>query len=70
MRVQTESKLDSEIGWFLDHLSGERAASPHTVAAYDRDLKQIANWLTDYKVDTFTQVDGDASAKVRSLLAP
>jgi integrase/recombinase XerD len=69
MRVQTESRLDSEIGWFLDHLAGERAASPHTVAAYDRDLKQMAQWLADYKVDTFTQVDGDAAAKVRSLLA-
>ena len=69
MRVQEESRLDSEIGWFLDHLAGERGASAHTVAAYDRDLKQIANWLLDYQVDSFTRVDGDASAKVRSMLA-
>ncbi|MEO7453973.1 MAG: site-specific integrase, partial [Fimbriimonadales bacterium] len=68
MRVQEESHLDSEIGWFLDHMAAERSASTHTVAAYDRDLKQIAVWLANYAVASFAQVDGDASAMVRSKL--
>ena len=31
-------------GWFA-HLAGERQSSPHTLAAYERDLRQFLNWL-------------------------
>ena len=30
---------------FLDHLLVERGLSPHTVAAYRRDLQAVAGWL-------------------------
>jgi integrase/recombinase XerD len=70
MRISAEEdQLAGEIGWFLDHLAGERRASIHTVSAYDRDLRQIAQWLRDYGVDSFLQTTGDASAMVRSKLA-
>jgi integrase/recombinase XerD len=68
MRIQEESALDGEIGWFLDHLAGERGASSHTISAYDRDLKQIAKWLRNYSVESFSEINGDAGAKVRSEL--
>ncbi|MDQ2986379.1 MAG: tyrosine-type recombinase/integrase, partial [Armatimonadota bacterium] len=69
MRVQVEeSALETEIGWFLDHLLGERGASKHTIAAYDRDLRQAAEWLTTWGTASFTQIDGDTSARVRSEL--
>jgi integrase/recombinase XerC len=39
--VQLSDAIDS----FLAHLRGERAASPHTVAAYGRDLEKLAAYL-------------------------
>ena len=70
MRVPAEeNKLEGEIEWFLDHLAGERAASAHTVAAYERDLRQITKSLADYGVTSFAELDGDAAAKVRSEMS-
>lgn len=37
--------LAEAIGAFAEHLSGERRASRHTVAAYRRDLNQLAGFL-------------------------
>ena len=31
---------------FLDHIAKERNLSPHTVSAYDRDLKELETYLT------------------------
>src|SRR5438477_4311912 len=43
MRVSEEiDVLREEIAWFLDYLGAEKGASPHTVAAYENDLFQIA----------------------------
>jgi len=46
----TKSSADSdekEIEEFLDYLRLEKNASPHTVAAYSRDLQQLALYLKD-----------------------
>lgn len=39
--------LDASIDAFLSHLALERASSPHTVAAYRRDLTRFSRWLRD-----------------------
>ncbi|MEZ4223971.1 MAG: tyrosine recombinase XerC [Polyangiaceae bacterium] len=38
-------RLSTATQEFLDHLLGERRASPHTVDAYRRDLKQLSDFL-------------------------
>lgn len=42
--------MNRAIGEFLAHLRHERNASPHTVAAYGRDLGQLAAYLKERKV--------------------
>ncbi len=39
--------MDEHIGRFLIYLQGERGASPHTVAAYSRDLAHYAGFLEE-----------------------
>jgi len=69
MHIQAEeSRLESEIGWFLDHLLGERGASTHTIAAYDRDLRQASKWLAKWGIGSFANIDGNVSVKLRTEL--
>jgi len=43
-----EGGVGAEVDRFLRHLRDERGLSPHTVDAYGRDLRQLADFLTDY----------------------
>ncbi|CAN5405578.1 tyrosine recombinase XerC [soil metagenome] len=36
---------------FRTHLAGERGHSPHTVAAYVRDVGQLADWCSGFAID-------------------
>ncbi|HEX9295720.1 MAG TPA: tyrosine recombinase XerC [Polyangiaceae bacterium] len=44
---------------FLDFMASERRASPHTVAAYRRDLGQLATFLVENRGDRVTLEDVD-----------
>ena len=48
---------DDGIAAFLDHLKNERRLSPHTVAAYRRDLSSFARFLVAERVTRWTAVD-------------
>lgn len=53
---------------YLDHLSVERGHSPHTLAAYRRDLERYVRWLLDRGHRGLGSVDsGDVDAYVGAL---
>jgi len=43
--------MRKEISQFLAFLKHEKNASPHTIAAYERDLRQLANYLEERRVE-------------------
>ena len=57
--------IDKELTQFLSYLKHEKNASPHTIASYRGDLKQLALFLSEKKI-TLTGVD---NIVLRSFLA-
>ena len=47
---------------YLDHLAVERGMSPHTVAAYRRDLHRYADYLAEQGVTDPSQVTNTTPA--------
>jgi integrase/recombinase XerD len=63
-----ESVVAAQIDRFLDHLAVERGLSPNTIAAYGRDLRRYARFLTRRHVTDAAAVEPDAvSAFVASV---
>lgn len=60
-------KRDDEIEHFLDHLGEERRLSPHTIAAYGRDLKQLLDFVRQEKLGD--SILGLSKAELRLWLA-
>ena len=50
-------RLDASVDAFLDHLRVERALSPHTVAAYGRDLAKLVGFAEEQGVTRPEDVD-------------
>jgi integrase/recombinase XerD len=44
-RIVVPDQMQESVEWFLDHLKVERAASPHTLEAYARDLELVLHFF-------------------------
>ena len=55
--MPSRDALTRQVDRFLDHLTVERGLSPHTVAAYRRDLTRYAAFLRDREVTDVRKVD-------------
>ncbi|MCB0913231.1 MAG: site-specific integrase, partial [Propionibacteriaceae bacterium] len=67
----SRTPVEKLVRGFLDHLTVERGASVHTVAAYRRDLARYAAFLSARGIDDPAGVaDADVSAFLASLQAP
>lgn len=56
---------------YLDHISIERGLSPHTVAAYRRDLARYTQWCDDRGIDQIDAVtENDVADFAASLRQP
>lgn len=63
-----EDPLLLELGRYLDHLTVERGLAPNTLAAYRRDLRRYAVFLTALgRRDMDAVTEADVTAFVRSL---
>jgi integrase/recombinase XerC len=59
-------KLETALDAYLEHLSSERQLSPHTLAAYRRDLSRLMPMLTQADIDSWQALD---TAQLRRMLA-
>ena len=66
-RAETSNTLERWIDEFLAHLGAERRASPHTVAAYGRDLRQLLEFATE-RCGPAAQLDDLSKLLLRSWL--
>lgn len=64
-----DAAVDAQIRGFLDHLAVERGVSPHTLAAYRRDLDRYRRHLAAAGVADLTSVSESHVEDFRTVLA-
>lgn len=62
--------LEERVGWFLDHLKNERAASAHTIQAYERDLVQAVAFFAEGGLSDWDDLKLAQVASFESTLGP
>jgi integrase/recombinase XerC len=70
-RFAATDDLRAAIGLWVAWLTGERRASPHTVAAYGRDLALFLDFVTEHvgELPSLGAIDGLSPADFRAYLA-
>ena len=66
---------ETQVRQWLDHLAGERQASPHTIAGYRRDLAKLLRFMEEQRLSSFDALDANRmrafiAAEHRAGLAP
>lgn len=68
--MEAKSSFNELIEDFLDHLHYQKGASEHTVAAYQTDLKQAAEYFTESGYRGFADLDDVALLGFQATLGP
>jgi integrase/recombinase XerD len=63
------NELEAAVGRFLDHLQVERGVSPHTLAAYRRDLSRYLGFLRGRGIAAPSEVDEAALRAFRASVS-
>lgn len=64
----SRQQIENEIEWFLDHLRVEKAASSHTVDAYQRDLNRFKEFVSSRGANSLAELNETVLAEYLAYL--
>lgn len=62
--------LQEAVEWFLDHLKVERGASPHTLLAYNNDLRIASTFMQALSLDSWSDLQAEHLVRYETSLGP
>lgn len=66
----SDSPLEPAVEWFLDHLRVERGASPHTLLAYENDLRKAIAFFSERGLLNWADLTAAEQVAFESTLGP